>query len=357
MSDKGMRRDASSLRLWLETEIQARNLVVTFRDKDRQSYTSAFEGAEYPGVDYDPLMLDYQIAYMRGVGWQTQDCSVTMFHDGRAVGICPAIVLSKDGQLMLSSATTDLFPPLYVSGLSGNLQRRLTKEWHAVVCAVAKKIGVTEWQGQESFSGRIGMSDWHDLLMASGAKVSVLHDLYVDLSLDLAEIRAGFRSSYKSLINKAERLWRMQIVDSEKGQDEWRRFHRLHAEAAGRETRPQATWDLQWAAIIQGRGFLVCLFDDRDDMVGGGYFHVTSTEGIYAVGAYNRTLFDRPLGHVVQYSAIKELKSRGIRWYRIGRRCYEADVPPPSEKELSISKFKSGFSTHLFPVYRTLNHA
>lgn len=357
MSDEDMRRDVSSLRLWLETEIHARNLAATFRDVDHQSYTSAFEQAAYPGVDYDPLMLDYQIAYMRGAGWDSQDCSVTLFHEGRAVGICPVVVLSKDGQFMLSSGTTDLFPPLYVSGLSANLQRRLSKDLQALISTMAKKIGVTQWHGQESFSGRFGMSDWHDLLMANGARVSVLHDLYVDLSLDLTEIRAGFRSSYKSLINKAERLWRMQIVDNEEGEDEWRRFHRLHAETAGRETRPQATWDMQWTAIVQGHGFLVCLFDDMNGMVGGGYFHVTSTEGIYAVGAYNRSLFDKPLGHVVQYCAIKELKSRRIRWYRIGRRCYEADVPPPSEKELSISKFKSGFSTHLFPVYRTLNHA
>ena len=83
-------------------------------------------------------------------------------------------------------------------------------------------------------------------------------------------------------------------------------------------------------------------------MVGGGLFHVTRDECEYAVGAYDRSLFDKPLGHVVQYHAIEEMKRRNIRWYKLGPRFYPADVPHPTQKELSIADFKQGFASHIF---------
>jgi lipid II:glycine glycyltransferase (peptidoglycan interpeptide bridge formation enzyme) len=54
-----------------------------------------------------------------------------------------------------------------------------------------------------------------------------------------------------------------------------------------------------------------------------------------------------PLGHVVQYRAIEEMKKRGIRWYRIGERVYQG-----TEKELHIADFKHGFASHVFPRFQ-----
>jgi len=87
-------------------------------------------------------------------------------------------------------------------------------------------------------------------------------------------------------------------------------------------------------------------------MVGGALFHTTPDEGLYAVGAYDRSLFDKPLGHVAQALAIEEMVRRGIRWYRIGTRTYPGDSPAPSTKDLNISDFKQGFASHLFARFR-----
>lgn len=86
-------------------------------------------------------------------------------------------------------------------------------------------------------------------------------------------------------------------------------------------------------------------------MVGGGLFSFTSDEGLYVVGAYDRSLFDKPLGHVVQYRAIEELKKRDVKWYKIGTRPYSSNAPTPTDKEISIAKFKQGFASHVFPYY------
>lgn len=342
---------------WLKERFRAGGLQAVFRQANMQRYREAFDHGEYRMVDYDPLMLDYQIAYMRSAGWVVEDYSVTLLHDGRAAALCPLLVFFKEREVLLSSSTTEVFPPLFIAGVAGSVKKRLTKDWLGVVRQLAKRAGAVDWSSQEAFRNQQGLSDWHHLLMADGAQLAVAHDWYVDLSLDMANIKAGFRTSYKSLINKAGRLWQVKVVSGRGDKALWETFHALHALVSGRQTRSQATWDLQWEAVIQGRGFLVCLLDVASRMVGGGYFHFTPDEAVYAVGAYDRALFDKPLGHAVQHRAIQELKSRGIRWYRIGRQCYATDTPAPSDKECAISSFKSGFATHLFPVFRTLNHA
>ena len=78
---------------------------------------------------------------------------------------------------------------------------------------------------------------------------------------------------------------------------------------------------------------------------------MTRDESLYGVGAYDRSLFDKPLGHVVQFRAIQELQNRRIRWHKLGARSYPSEQPPPTSKELTIGDFKQGFATHLLLRY------
>jgi hypothetical protein len=104
---------------------------------------------------------------------------------------------------------------------------------------------------------------------------------------------------------------------------------------------------MQWSMILAGSAFFVSLRDPSDRrLVGGGFFQYTRDEGLYAVGAYDRTLFDKPLGHIVQHVAIEMMQSLGLVWYRIGERPYIQDLPSPTPKQLAIGEFKQGFASH-----------
>ena len=63
---------------------------------------------------------------------------------------------------------------------------------------------------------------------------------------------------------------------------------------------------------------------------------------IYATAAYDRALFSKPLGHLVQWKDIAyEIdKFRQILCWAL---FYYGDNPKPTDKELSISQFK-GFT-------------
>ena len=195
------------------------------------------------------------------------------------------------------------------------------------------------------------LDDWHALLMMDGAESYPQYNLYLDLSLPLEKIKSLFRKSYKSLITAGEKLWKVEVLSDSIELNIWEEFRALHLLVSGRVTRSKQSWDLQYLSVKNGESFLVALRDDDNRMVGAGLFICSNDEGSYSVGAYDRSLFQKPLGHVVQYRAIQEMKARGCRWYSIGRRFYLNDTPTPTKKEISISHFKEGFSSHLIPTF------
>ena len=165
--------------------------------------------------------------------------------------------------------------------------------------------------------------------------------------MDLSEIKSSIRKRFKSLVNLGERLWTVNVCDSI-SDEEFREFRELHYKVAGRRTRSIETWNMQKKAIDNKEAFLITLRNDYSDLVGAGLFYISRDEGVYAVGAYNRDLFDKPVSHVVQMRAIQHMKEIGLRWYRIGTRFYQTDDRTTTDKEYNIAYFKEGFSTNMF---------
>ena len=205
-------------------------------------------------------------------------------------------------------------------------------------------MGIAEWQGTEILACGHA-SDWHSAIMKIGATVRAHHELFIDLEMELSAIRSNFRKSYKPLINKAKTLWQCRIVD-ENFDTAFEKFRDLHILVAGRETRSQKTWDLLEEAVENGDGFIVFLEDASNQLIGAALFYHSATDAVYSVAAYDRDYFDKPVGHLVQMTAITHLKDIGIRNYRLGYRPYPGDSPEPNEKELNIGFFKEGFSSH-----------
>lgn len=311
---------------------------------------------EFIPVDYSASMIDYQLEYWSGNGQRTEDGSVILMHDNRPCAVWPLSLKQVPGSgPQIGSNGCFILPPIFVEGLSLKTIKKVTAECLAALSALCKGYGQSEFESSEGFAGNFGLSEWHHQLLTQGAIVHLSHQMFVNLAPSLPEIKSAFRKSYKSLITSGSRLWDIHIL-SQAAPGEWDEFRHLHLTVAGRSTRSLASWRLQYEALVAGDAFLVYLRNEDGRMVGAGLFHLTRDEGFYAVGAYDRTLFAKPLGHVVQYHAIDELKRRGIRWYRLGERVYPADMPSPTEKEIAISEFKQGFASHLFPSYK-IHHA
>lgn len=344
----------SAVQDWCNSVLSAQGLDACLRTTTPDAWASVWAKLPYRPVAAHPSMLAYQQAYLEGAGQMVQDLGLILCSDGKPVGLLPLCLQQIGRQLQLSSMGAPISAPLFASDLSPRTTKKLCTRTLAVLQQLARDVGqnelLTEQPCWPSSNPWMACSEWHQQLMSAGATIQPRHDLFADLSPDLATIRSMFRKSYRPLINVALKTWNAAVMDAGNADAEtWAEFKQLHQYVAGRSTRSDTTWELQWRMVQSGEAFLVTLRDPANHrLVGSGLFQYTTDEGLYSVGAYDRTLFDKPLGHAVQLRAIETLKSLGVRWYQIGERHYSQSPHAPSGKEVAISEFKQGFSSQLF---------
>lgn len=338
----------------LKKHLSASELDASFYSEAPDAWLEVWQQLAYRPVAAQRSMLAYQQAYLEGGGQKVFDLSLILRSDGRPIGLLPLSLQHVGAKMMISTMGAPITAPLFVPGLSPRTVKKLCTRTLAMLLQLARDLGQDEllteqpcWPGSE---GTTSCSEWHQQLMSTGASIQTRHDLFADLSPDLATIRSTFRKSYRPLINVALKTWQAAVMDADNADpNTWAEFKQLHKDVAGRSTRADSTWAYQWGMIQARDAFLVTLRDPSNKrLVGAGLFQFTADEGLYAVGAYDRDLFDKPLGHAVQQRAIETLKTHGVRWYQVGERHYSQSPHAPSAKEVAISEFKQGFSSHLF---------
>ena len=185
------------------------------------------------------------------------------------------------------------------------------------------------------------------------------------------------RRSYKSLIHRAQRTTRLLVWDHTLPADAAvEACRRLHVEAAGRETRPRATWQLMADWIHEGHGMLVLALKGGPQDVPASYEAARAADGSIpspstildqpanqpAISAdmmlgwayvytyqgwayYGHAVNRRPdIGPAIQWTAIEALAARGdITHYELGWQ-----QPTEDPKEQAIQFFKRGFGGELW---------
>lgn len=178
-----------------------------------------------------------------------------------------------------------------------------------------------------------------------------------DIRLDqpLEAIKSNVRKSYKSLINKGNRLLKISTTyGTQANPHDFEEFRLLHKSAANRETRTTDTWDAQFESILKEESFCVMArLPDTGRLVSAALFSMAYNHVYYAVSASDRDLFRIPLSHPVIATAIDFSKSMGSLLLRIDS--YSVSHQTPRSTKLSnISLFKSGFGGSLLfePILR-----
>jgi len=337
---------SSALKMLIESGIHFQ-----MRDESTSDWDEVVKKLPFKPVRYLHTSIDYHLAYQMSFEGEWVDLSLTLYSDNKPVGIWPFSVSSKQGLSYLSSQGQAILPPLFVNDCPLKTEKRITKQCIDLICQYECLLRTAEFEVNSILSEGGSFSTWHSGWLEKSYKCYVKSFLYVDLKLEIPRIKYFFRKSYKSLISEAEREWKISVLEESIDKKNWAKFRELHIKVAGRVTRSIESWESQFEAIKKNQGFLITLRDRQNVLVGGGFVQFSADEGLYAVGAYKRELFDKPLGHLVQFKAIEELKRRGCKQYEIGQRFYETDVPPPSNKELSISHFKEGFATYIKPMF------
>ena len=113
--------------------------------------------------------------------------------------------------------------PIFNALCTEKIIHKVSGEIYLIIEKIAKILNIKEWRSSDNFEGFSRITPWHLLSMGKGAKVSLIHELYVDLTLDLGFIKSRFRKSYKSLI-KEEKFDLKSFVMSKGDNKTWSEF-------------------------------------------------------------------------------------------------------------------------------------
>ncbi|MEZ5813489.1 MAG: hypothetical protein R3E13_01980 [Alphaproteobacteria bacterium] len=264
-----------------------------------------------------------------------KDMSFVVFQDG-AARAC-VIAYKLDDVCGFGASGVEVYAPVHEKKL---IQAILEHLLQACASESIKTLRVSDHWSQGAL-GAVGVEAYN-----LGALPSVKIRPVVELSRSEAELRRQVRKSYKSLINQGKREMGMVYVCQDNPDEKlFHDFREFHFQVAGRRTRSEESWQMQFEMIKAGCGDLVLGYMEEHGLVSSALFTDFGDVSHYAVAVYNRELFvDKPLGHAVTFEGILRAKERGMRLVNMGVIEQKGHV---SDKEYNIGLFKKGFSNTL----------
>lgn len=300
--------------------------------------------SQYVTIYSSRSVINYYINYLSE--YNSQDLSFVVYKSKIPVAIFPLFIYKKEGKWELTSNASSIIEPIFIDAINKKVKTKIEKLIIDIFKSITQELNVEKLQLTNM--SIINTSNWYLLWLEQANNEFITHHLYVDLSLPIEKIKVNFSKSHKTLINKSMNEWNIKVCtkDDEFIDDIFKEFRLLHLEVSGRVTRSLESWKSQLQQIKHDEAFLVTVRDDFNVLIGAGLFNYNKIMGIYSVAAYKRELFDKPIAHGVIMESIIFLKEKKCQWYEVGQRHYGIDRIKPTEKELSISHFKEGFSTH-----------
>jgi hypothetical protein len=304
-----------------------------------EQWSRLWESASLRHALYGPLNLRYYECLGRG---RFQDRSfIVCGGDGPVVGVRVAATVDGDGQARFSCfGLPSVFVAAGTAGLRSLRAAHSTVKEH--VGSLVRDHASWEWRHAEHLQGG-ALSGFGRHLLSLGAVPEVQTTQIIDLARPEEELFSGLSKSFRWSVNWGRKNLTIRVLDGAAlERTELAAFRALHREAAQRETRSVASWDRQFDLVRGGEGF-VCLGELDGALVTAALFSASPDHCFYGVSASRRGLFDKPLSHAILWRAISYARERGCRWFETGAQHFPYQVPPPTEKELSISTFKRGF--------------
>ncbi len=326
------------------------NFSILLRKNNKNLWDEVLKNIEYVPVLYTNESLDFEQEMLRVTSIDTNDISLIFSLQNKLICIWPISINILKNKKTLQSFTSPVLCPLFVNNTNKEIKRKIFLETLRIINELDDLS--KEVEAYLPFLNTIKLNYWHTKSQKFAKYNSTEYEIFLRIDNSYEVISKNFRKGTKSSIKKAEKIWNVNIL-RHKDDLIWRNFKKVHFDASGRKTRSDKSWKIQYNNLINGRAFLVYLTNGTKKMVGGGFFTCSNDECEYSTGAYDRSLFDKPIGHLVQKAAIGEMINRNIKWYRIGLKALETNKSKPLDKDYSISLFKEGFSSNIFPVIKT----
>lgn len=191
-------------------------------------------------------------------------------------------------------------------------------------------------------------------LMNENAKLNFSTTNIVNLRLDedviLRKMRKGHKAAIKQVMK--ENGYRVEIYDKNNiTPEKLLKFKEIHKLDAGRQTRTDESWECMLEWIQSNCACLILLWlDEINDYACGALIMKYKNAAYYgSYGIIDSALLNGHCGYIIQWEAIKYLKSVGIEIYETGDNYYTEILSDNDKKLYEIAKYKKGFRTLEYP--------
>jgi hypothetical protein len=201
------------------------------------------------------------------------------------------------------------------------------------------------FRDQLAHGGLSALSLW---ALGNGAAPSVQLMQVIDLTRDDAWLWSDLTRSCRWGVNWGRKNMTVKVDRDPRSLDELRR---LHFAAAGFVTRSEETWAIQERQVQNDEAFVVTAAR-QGTVVSAALFIRSKFDCLCGVSASDRSLFDKPIGHVVLWEAIRHARERGCLRFTTGLQVWQRNLPHLAEvtpKEANIAKFKRSFGGKTVP--------
>lgn len=292
------------------------------------------------GALYSNENINYYI--VRSEVSNFEDISFIVLVNGNAIAGLRALRYKRLGSYANQVSCIDI-PALFIE--STKLASDSTKSIkRAILKIIIEKLGEKQDNSNlwvRDLGANSSLTFLTSYALANNASAELKYTQVIDLCKKNEEIHRDLTKSLRWGINWGYKNCEINSYDEKNITESIIcEFEKLHAQAAGRSTRSQESWRAQYLMIKAKKAF--CITARKDDrLVSASLFLAYSNHSYYGVSASDRTLFDKPISHVVIWEGIMAAKARGCHKFEMGEQVYPYQAP--SKKELGISYFKKSF--------------
>ena len=192
----------------------------------------------------------------------------------------------------------------------------------------------------------------YNYLMKQGYIDISLNTQVIDLTQDTAAIHSAMRKGHDYDIDRGLKQLSSIVFSTDIISPIFDYYCELHHKDAGRITRPQSTFDMQFDWTKQGYAILVAAFYNHK-CVGFAHISTYKNKAYYGSACSDPEYSHLPIGHALTWKTIEWLKEHGFKYYELGWQKYgNQPYDLPSKKEIEISFFKRGFGGFTVPLFR-----
>jgi len=175
---------------------------------------------------------------------------------------------------------------------------------------------------------------------------------YIDLNLNVDDIKKSFKKGLKHLINKDYPSLSYLIIDKENYNNHIINMKNMHQEVSKKITRSDETWLINEKMIKLNKGFLVQV-SDKKNIISYSLFFSNGWEAIYFSSCTLKEYFKiyKNITHKSIFEAIKYLKKTKFKNLTLGETKIIHSNQIISDKEKNIFTFKSSFGGEIYTRY------